>query len=70
MMFDTKVPANNYQVIAEGKRLLHIRNGTVWVPIETTMVGKSFTEAWENAASTVAKYQGTGDYEAIEMVNA
>lgn len=70
MMFDTKVPANNYQVIAEDKRLLHIRNGTVWIPIETTMVGKGFTEAWENAASTVAKYQGTGDYEAIELVNA
>ncbi len=55
MMFSTGIPAdsdgytmNNLYVIYEG---------TLWVPVETTLIGNSFIKAWENGSSTYYKFK-------------
>ncbi len=38
-------------------RALHLEDG-VWIPIETTVVGKSFEEAWREGARALRKVEG------------
>ncbi len=42
---------------SDESRLL-IRNGTVWIPVETTLRDKGFAEAWDSAADQVADAAG------------
>jgi sugar lactone lactonase YvrE/transglutaminase-like putative cysteine protease len=58
MMFNTGIIAdpdgytmNNMYVIYEG---------TLWVPVETTLVGKSFAKAWEKGAEAYYKWKDKG----------
>jgi len=56
MMFDTGLPAARKGEVSSAADLTVIRGGHVWIPVETTMIGKPFTEGWQSAASTYAKY--------------
>lgn len=56
MMFNTGVPEKRKAEVSSNANLTVVRDGYVWVPVETTLVGKQFTEAWENASSTYARY--------------
>jgi sugar lactone lactonase YvrE len=58
MMFATGIPAdddgytmNNLYVIYED---------TLWIPVETTVVGNSFIKAWENGSATYYKFKDNG----------
>jgi hypothetical protein len=58
MMFSTGIPAdadaytmNNLYVIYED---------TLWIPVETTLVGNSFIKAWEKGSSTYYKFKDKG----------
>ncbi|MFH2134205.1 MAG: tetratricopeptide repeat protein [Pseudomonadota bacterium] len=58
MMFDTRIPAE-----ADGytmDNLYVIYEGTLWVPVETTLVGNSFIKAWEKGSETYYKYKDNG----------
>lgn len=58
MMFDTGSPAD-----ADGytmNNLYVIYEGTLWVPVETTLVGSSFIRAWEKGSETYYKYRDNG----------
>lgn len=47
IMFDTEVPVNQIYRLQVDKNMLVARNGTLWVPIETTCIDSlPFTEAW------------------------
>ena len=71
LMFDTEVPGNSHKDITEDKSLIHIRGGTVWIPVEVTMVGKNFIDAWKNGAKHVKRYKGNRrDFEIIETEDA
>jgi tetratricopeptide (TPR) repeat protein len=55
VMFDTGLTARSVGQLARDPGLLHVdERGRVWVPVEVTMVGSSFSDAWESAASTLA----------------
>jgi len=54
MMFNTGLAESEMGLISQDSSLLVIRNGQVWIPIESTMVNASFTEAWAEGAR---KYQ-------------
>jgi Tfp pilus assembly protein PilF len=56
MMFNTGIPADadNYTM----DNMYVIYQGTLWVPVETTLVGKTFTKAWESGADAYYKWQG------------
>ncbi len=58
MMFDTRIPAegDGYTM----NNLYVINEGTLWVPVETTLVGNSFIKAWEKGSETYYKYKDDG----------
>lgn len=55
VMFDTGLTARSVGQLARDPGLLHVdARGRVWVPVEVTLVGGSFSDAWESAAATLA----------------
>jgi sugar lactone lactonase YvrE len=58
MMFSTGVPADpdNYTM----NNMYVIYGGTLWVPVETTVVGKPFAKAWELGSATYYKWKDKG----------
>jgi len=54
LMFDTGLDAGLADLISQDRKLLVIRDGTVWIPLEATMVNTDFNEAWAEGAR---KYQ-------------
>jgi len=55
VMFDTGLTARSVGQLARDPGLLHLDEaGRVWVPVEVTLVGGSFSAAWESAAATLA----------------
>lgn len=54
MMFDTGIPREQSKGSPFPIELFRERNGTLWIPVETTMMGKdSFFAAWKIAASNL-----------------
>ncbi|HEY9051213.1 MAG TPA: tetratricopeptide repeat protein [Gammaproteobacteria bacterium] len=56
MMFNTGLDANNRDRISLQDDLLVVRNNQVWIPLEATMMGTSFTEAWAEGAKKYQEY--------------
>ena len=54
LMFDTGLGVDEADLISQDSSLLAIKDGTVWIPLEATMVNTSFNEAWAEGAR---KYQ-------------
>jgi hypothetical protein len=50
VMFDTGVYAKNRLALSADTTMSVLHEGRVWIPIETTLVGKGFIEAWHVAA--------------------
>ncbi len=57
MMFNTGVPISNKRSISATSTLLFPYRGKVWIPVETTLLGDSFLEAWKSGAEEIAKYR-------------
>lgn len=57
MAFDTEVDPDNYREITSDKGLIFEMNDSVWVPVEVTMVGGSFVEAWNSGARQIQEWQ-------------
>lgn len=70
LAFNTGVPITNYYLIANQSELLFYYEGSVWVPIETTMIKKSFLQAWESAAKKIEKYQDSSDWSVTRVAKA
>ncbi len=50
IMFDTGVNKKNASRVSLNERDYVVRDNTVWIPLETTIIGKSFAEAWRMGA--------------------
>lgn len=50
MMFDTGVSQSEAYSFGFPEESYTVSNGTLWVPVETTLVGSSFTVAWRKGA--------------------
>ena len=55
MAFKTNAKADDGDKIASSGDLFFERNGYIWIPVETTMVGKAFAEAWYEGAKEARK---------------
>lgn len=60
MMFDTGLPVENASLISDNSKKYIIRKNldgkeSVWIPVETTMISKGFTEAWNYGATEYFK---------------
>lgn len=50
VMFDTKIFEKNRLSLSSDSINTISYNGTLWIPVEVTMLGKSFVESWHSAA--------------------
>jgi len=64
MMFSTDIESGNNPDTLNG--LLVIRQGKLWVPVETTLVGSSFMKAWEKGSASYYQWHKNG-LETIDM---
>lgn len=54
MMFDTGLDVKDASLVSRDLSLLAMKDNRVWIPVETTMINNSFSEAWAEGAR---KYQ-------------
>lgn len=50
MLFDSGLHARNAMSLSLAEEMYVVRGDRVWIPVETTMVGQSFLEAWVEGA--------------------
>lgn len=70
MMFNTGLPESERSLISADEGLTVIRDGEVWVPLESTMVGETFTAAWAEGARKYYRHAGTDEIEVVALENA
>lgn len=58
--FDTGIETDEYQRVTRDKTQIFFMEGTVWVPVEATLVGSSFVEAWYSAARQYREWEQEG----------
>jgi ligand-binding sensor domain-containing protein/tetratricopeptide (TPR) repeat protein len=67
VMFDTGLKLREGRQLARDPSLLHVDGRErVWVPVEVTVLGQSFTEAWKTGAATMK----SRPFSVIEMKEA
>lgn len=65
MMFNTGLAENERHLISLDDELLVIRDDKVWIPVEATMIGQSFSEAWAEGAR---KYRQFSKQKQLQIV--
>ncbi len=56
VLMDTGVPESEEIYFGFPRESYVLRNGTIWIPVETTLVGASFTEAWKKGSENYKKW--------------
>jgi tetratricopeptide (TPR) repeat protein len=67
LMFDTGVHERNRSALGIDEDMYVISDDGVWIPIETTAVGKGFPEAWRIGAESYASWAGRGRLELVDV---
>ena len=70
MMFDAGVHPRNALALSMGEDMYAVRDERVWIPVETTMIGKSFLDAWEEGAAIWRRWQGSADFRVVPVQEA
>jgi len=70
MAFDTQIPETEAFVKFGNKDLYFIKDGTAWLPVETTMFKKGFSDAWFFAANQYKKANNKGIATIIDVKKA
>ena len=58
MMLSTGISADSDGYTMENMYVIH--DDVLWIPVEATLIGKSFTKAWESGSETYYKWQEKG----------
>jgi|GEM_PF-1277876 len=70
MAFKTGIKSKDAKKLAGKENLYIIRDEYVWIPVEVTMVGKSFTEAWREGAKEMVLRKTKGELNIIDTHGA
>ena len=70
LMFDTGLGAAQAETISVDPDLLVIHADKVWVPVETTLVGAPFVEAWAEGARRYREAQAAGSVSLVTLESA
>lgn len=70
LMFDTGLDADQADLISRDSSLLATRNGSVWIPLEATMVNTNFNEAWAEGARKYQAAQAANQLGIIDLREA
>jgi tetratricopeptide (TPR) repeat protein len=68
--FDTKEPVSNrWMFETSGTTVLSV-DGTLWIPVETTVVDRGFAVAWQEASQLIRKHTQNNEVEVIPVRTA
>jgi len=70
LMFDTGIHERNRSALAVEDNLYVVTDDGVWIPIETTAIGKGFSEAWRIGAESYASWASRGRAELVDVAAA
>ena len=70
VLFNTGVAEAEKDTLGFPDALLVRHRGTVWIPVEMTMVGAPFTRAWQKGAEEFRDWSAKGKAEIIEVQTA
>jgi tetratricopeptide (TPR) repeat protein len=70
LLFNTGVAEADKATLGFPEELLATYRGTVWLPVEMTMVGSSFTRAWQKGAEQYRDWSARGKLEIIDIQQA
>jgi tetratricopeptide (TPR) repeat protein len=70
MMFNTNLEPKNGNLISAQDDLVVVYNGSVWVPVEATMIATSFAEAWAEGARKYNEYRKQDKLKTIPLKQA
>jgi tetratricopeptide (TPR) repeat protein len=70
MMFNTGLSESQRQRISLDDDLLVIYEGKIWIPVEATMIGTTFLEAWAEGARKYHEYSAKNKLKVIPMKDA
>lgn len=70
VIFNTGVASGEKGALGVPESSVVAHRGTWWVPVEMTMVGSSFTKAWQRAADQYLEWSSKGKTEIIELQKA
>ncbi len=70
VMFNTGIPEQERKTLGFPDELLVVYRGTVWLPLEMTMVGSSFTQAWQKGAEEFRDWSAKGKADIISIHKA
>jgi tetratricopeptide (TPR) repeat protein len=60
LIVNTGIHERNRQALQVPDELLVVEDGELWIPIETTLVGRGFTEAWRAGAESFRSWKERG----------
>ena len=64
---DTREPVGNAWLFETGTTTVVPYDGTLWVPVETTVLNQGFIAAWEAGSELVRRHRETRDYSVIAV---
>jgi len=67
MMFDSGVHPRNALALSMDESMYAVRDERVWIPVETTMIGKSFLDAWEEGASIYRRWEASAEFHVVPV---
>ena len=70
MMFDSGFSVAEKDRISLQESLMVERDGNIWIPVEATMIGTSFAEAWAEGARKYFKFRKDKSLNVISLMNA
>jgi hypothetical protein len=70
VMFNTGVAGKDKSTLGFADELLVSHQDTVWIPLEMTIVGSSFTRAWQKGAEEYRDWSARGKLEIIDIHKA
>jgi len=70
VMFNTGIAENERFMLGFPDDLLVVYQGTAWIPLEMTLVGESFTRAWQKGAEECHDWSAKGKMDIISIHTA
>lgn len=69
LMFDSGLTPEEARLYGPADAF-YVRNGTAWVPVEVTAVGKPFRDAWQLAAQQTKKWTGLDQLKLVDVLSS
>jgi tetratricopeptide (TPR) repeat protein len=67
LMFDTGIHERNWGLLPLGDSLIVIKNKTLWIPVELTKVGTSFSNAWKAGCKKYREVENDIDFKVVTV---